>query len=224
MNQFRPEHDKVRRKTEDDEEYNQTYLDTIRWEKLTFRMKAWILTAAFLIYSSCPVFAFKASLAFENFEVSGHIDDDLEAYGLSGNAMNIVKKPGYILLGMFFVGVVLHVLFVQVTGFMASNRGTGRSTRAPRSQGQGQELGFDARVSSESPPLVPGRNTPAALSKGQGQEPGFGARSSSESRPLVPSRSTPAPRPQGQGQEPGFGTRSSLERQPLVLPHGQGHR
>jgi len=66
--------------------------------------------AAILTFLSNAVFT--SGFAFENFTVSGNIDDDLDKYGLGGNPLNIVKMPGQIALAMFSVSVILHLSFV----------------------------------------------------------------------------------------------------------------
>ncbi|CAK0793078.1 unnamed protein product [Prorocentrum cordatum] len=52
-------------------------------------------------------------LAFENFELSSKISDDIDDYGLGGDPFNLVKPVGWIVLGAFAVSVTMHVLFVK---------------------------------------------------------------------------------------------------------------
>ena len=88
----------------------------------------WVITlAACTMYCSCGVLA-GDGLAFENFELSGKISDDIDNFGLGGNFLNVVKKPlGWIVLTGFSTSVVLHLLFVQ-----AKTEEATRATHATR--------------------------------------------------------------------------------------------
>merc|ERR1712083_647027 len=87
----REEHQEVEELTQDEKKYNDAYDKFLVLDNLPCYLKYLIRCAALFLYGSCAIFALKASFVFENFEVSGHIRDPIDAYGLGGDPCKIVR-------------------------------------------------------------------------------------------------------------------------------------
>jgi hypothetical protein len=89
----------------------------------------WVLFLAVCLSLASNAVLLVDGLAFENFELSSKISESIDNYGLGGNALNIVKPAGWIVLATFTVSAILHVLFVKAKSKEAAQK------RDPRRDG-----------------------------------------------------------------------------------------
>jgi len=110
----RPEHEVVAALTKHEEAANKAYQEVIDWKVLPGMQKVMITVAALLIFFCDLGFFMFGELCWENFNISGRIDDALDNNGLGGNPVNIMLFPGKAALAVFFFGVALHIIFVWI--------------------------------------------------------------------------------------------------------------
>lgn len=116
----RAEHEAVEEFSRGQAELKKVYDHVTRWDNMTCCRKMTIRTAAACQLMSGVIFAFGGEYSFRPFAISSKIDDFYEDYGLNnpnddegGNPINILLPCGYAGLGLFFVGTVLHIIFLK---------------------------------------------------------------------------------------------------------------
>jgi hypothetical protein len=110
----RPEHEAVAELTRQEEAAVDAYRRTIEWHGLSGFFQASLLIAACGMLLSNGMFTGLAEMCFLPFSLSNKITDDVEDGGLDGNAISIILPMGWFGIGMFFVSMILHILFVKV--------------------------------------------------------------------------------------------------------------
>lgn len=114
--QPRPEHAKVASVTRKQARRNQAMYEATCWSSLSWARRLVIVSAAGLMIMACAIFVFLDEVCFENFSLTGRIDDPLDEMGLGGNPLNIVVWPyGYVPLTMFGMAFALHFMFAMST-------------------------------------------------------------------------------------------------------------
>jgi len=110
----RPEHAPVMELTAKEAEQVAAWNDVLQWPMLTTLERVILLSAVSTSLLSMFFFVFFGDMVYRQFQVSGDIHASFGKGGLEGNALNIVKPLGYVANGLFFLGILIHLLFVFV--------------------------------------------------------------------------------------------------------------
>jgi hypothetical protein len=122
----REEHAQVERLSAEKEKKAKIYADATHWSRLGLYRKGIILGAVACQLLSGFVFAFGSDTCFRPFSVSSDFNGPIEDGGLDGDALNVVKTPGLAAMGLFTVGVLLHIVFAIDSDKLASKYDTSR--------------------------------------------------------------------------------------------------
>jgi len=126
----RPEHQAVEELSRKQAELQAKYDEVTEFGGLNYFRKATIFGAAACHLLSGFVFAMGGEYCFLPFAVSSDIGAAHEENGLNGDVFSIVLFPGRVALGVFGLGVVLHLIFSKDFGRMAANELKGGNDRA----------------------------------------------------------------------------------------------
>jgi membrane protein DedA with SNARE-associated domain len=109
----RPEHAKVAELTRSEEAWVAKYNEVSKWSTLSVSWKGMLAVTTAFLYLSNFCFVVLEELAFRPFAVSSSIGDSYGNTGLEGKWYTVVRPVGVALLVVFFIGVILHLIFVH---------------------------------------------------------------------------------------------------------------
>jgi hypothetical protein len=121
--EHREEHAAVENLSREKERKAEIYVLATKWSNLGCWRKSIILAATACQLMSGFIFALGGELCFRSFSVSSDFRGPVEDGGLDSNALNIILPFGRGAMGLFAVGVLLHIVFAIACGRLASRYG-----------------------------------------------------------------------------------------------------
>ncbi|KAF4663995.1 hypothetical protein FOL46_004465 [Perkinsus olseni] len=104
---YRPEHEAVAELTRQEAMRNATISRLTEWAALPTLSKINLLLAASSLLMSCVLAGFFSTSCFHPFELTNRISEDLSEGGLDGSVWNLLKRAGWLSLGLFAAGWAL---------------------------------------------------------------------------------------------------------------------
>jgi hypothetical protein len=109
----RKEHEPVAKLTKEEQEFVSAYNEVLMWSKLEKGSKMPLVASTMCLMFANFCFVFMDEACFREFKVNKKIGDPFDQQGLDGNALNIMKVPGWLGHVLFLIGVAMHFGFLK---------------------------------------------------------------------------------------------------------------